>query len=77
VRPAAVLVSLDEASARDGGAEHAVQAQLARVHGATEAFGRKDYSEAEGIVRGFMADLEDLRARYEEALKNHGMSLPY
>jgi hypothetical protein len=44
---------------------------------ATKALDRRDFSEAKEVIRGLMTDLEDLRARYEEALKAHRIRFPY
>ena len=44
---------------------------------AAKALGRRDFTETEEVIRGFMGDLEELRARYEDALKKHGIGLPY
>ena len=47
--PAAMLVALDEAGAGDGGPEHPVESQLARVHGAV---GPREHERAGRLAQG-------------------------
>ncbi len=50
---------------------------LSTVGEVLQAFERGDSPEAESIVRELRTSLEELRDRYEAALKNHGIPLPY
>jgi hypothetical protein len=42
-----------------------------------EAFQRGDANDAQAVVLELKADLEELRSRYESALEQHGIPLPY